>query len=269
MDTTIRWEVAAGTVQGRDHRNAGRNNQDAFCWCRAGDVLVAVVADGCGSGAFSEVGARLGSRILAESLRRRLLETPPTDVTALLEDARRELLATLAPVVAGLGGRSGPTVSEHFLFTLVGALVGPDEAWVFGAGDGVWAVDEKVTVVESVDNTPRYPGYGLVDGVNAGPPLEVWAHAHGAQSVMVGTDGVSDLLRVAERTLPGRDERVGPPCRLWRDDGNFANPYALNRRLALLNREAVRRASGEAHREGGLLPDDTTLVVARRVEEGP
>ena len=38
-------------------------------------------------------------------------------------------------------------------------------------------------------------------------------------------DGVTDLEAAAEETLPGRDERVGPLCRLWREDRFFATVF--------------------------------------------
>src|SRR5437868_989225 len=98
MNIGTSWKIAAGTVTGRSHRQAGHNSQDAFCWTRYADALIVVVADGCGSGAHNEVGAGLGARMVAESLRRRCLDGVPTDLEPMLDDVRRELLDTLAPV---------------------------------------------------------------------------------------------------------------------------------------------------------------------------
>jgi len=57
------FDIAAASVIGREHARAGRNNQDALSLLAQGEVLAAVVADGCGSGAHSEVGAQIAQRI--------------------------------------------------------------------------------------------------------------------------------------------------------------------------------------------------------------
>ena len=64
------FEIAGGSVAGRSHVLAGKGNQDAYHWSVEERSLVAVVCDGCGSGAESEVGAALGARLLvAEAAR--------------------------------------------------------------------------------------------------------------------------------------------------------------------------------------------------------
>ena len=66
------FEIAAGTVSGRDHRQAGKNNHDAYVFSSDASGTVAVVCDGCGSGRHSEVGAKIGARLVAGALRRHL-----------------------------------------------------------------------------------------------------------------------------------------------------------------------------------------------------
>lgn len=247
------FEVAAGSVTGRAHVRSGRNNQDAFCWCATADGLVAVVADGCSSGARSEIGAWLGARTLAESLRRRLPRLAD-DAPAALDAARDEVLAQVQASAVALGGRLEDTLGEFFLFTLVGVVLTRTSALLFAAGDGVFALDGRLRVLVSPDNRPAYPAYAL-DGRRT--PFEVWGPFPTAslRTVLVGTDGAADLAAAEERRLPGREERLGPLAQFWEDDRYYRNPYAVGRRLALANRD------GDAP---GLLPDDTTLVVVRR-----
>src|SRR5512134_1247285 len=117
------FEVAAGTVVGRDHAASGRPNQDAHAVWRGPDATVAVVADCCRSARGSETGARLGAHLVVDSLRRRRRQIQAGAVEGVLEDVRREVLGHLRRLAAAMGESLTPTVGEFFLFTLVGAVV--------------------------------------------------------------------------------------------------------------------------------------------------
>jgi hypothetical protein len=60
MSQEDRFEIAAGSVAGRAHVRSGRPNQDAYAFRSRGHCLVALVADGCGSGALPGERLRLG-----------------------------------------------------------------------------------------------------------------------------------------------------------------------------------------------------------------
>jgi hypothetical protein len=261
-------EIAGGTATGRSHALAGKPNQDAYAWIVSGDILVAAVCDGCGSGAHSEVGAALGARIVTARLAARLAEGASPDAPALLDGVRDDLLGALGGVASAMGGRLADIVSEHFLFTVVGLAIAGERGCVFAAGDGIVAVDESVIRLGPFPrNEPPYLGYGLLDGAGApGLSLIRGFGAREVRSVLLGTDGTADLADLAEARLPGSAELVGPLRRFWEDDRHFENRDALRRRLALVNREVSRPnwAERRVEREGGLLCDDTTIVVARR-----
>ena len=273
-----RFEIAGGTVTGREHVRAGRNNQDAFCWSVGPEALVAVVCDGCSSGRYSELGALLGSRLALEAMARHL---PFIGHAAggLAADAwagiRRDLLFQLHLVAQSLGGDPARTVSDFLLFTIVGVVVGRDRGWLFSLGDGVAFLNgERLALGRAHDNRPAYLASTLHDG-RGGLAREDGFRIHALfpttrlESLLIGSDGVEDLLASADRHLPGRTERVGGPSALWEDDRNFRNPDHLRRRLSLMNRDSMRPdpATGLPCRQPGLLPDDTTLVVVRRRRE--
>jgi hypothetical protein len=238
---TSAFEIAGGTVTGREHVTIGRNNQDAFCWSATEDGIVALVADGCGSGVHSEVGAQLGARLLTEALRECAPRFDRDEPAAVLEDVRLDLLARLRRLAAGMGGSYPQVVGEYFLFTVLGCVIGPHRTTVFGIGDGVVAPNGDRRVLLAVDNAPAYLGYGLLGDGAAATRFEIHAELATADvdCVLVGTDGAGEIPDVSE---------------LWRDDRYYGNPYNVGRRLVQLNR---------AHKPG-LLPDDTTVVVARR-----
>ncbi|MCP3168984.1 protein phosphatase 2C domain-containing protein [Myxococcus qinghaiensis] len=261
--SSLPFDVAAASVQGREHARAGRNNQDAWCVRASEHGLVAVVADGCGSQSCSELGAQLGVRRVAQAALVRLAEDGRVDEAGFLPGLREDVLCLLSE----LRGELGRDTMGDFLFTVVGAVLTPSHTLVFSAGDGVWCLNGEVQVLGPfANNAPPYLAYALSGGAQTPLVAHALVPTRDVQVLMLGTDGVSDLAKLTEARLPGSDERVGELSRFWTEDRYFANPDALRRRLAMLNREHVR-ADFEARRlerTPGLLADDTTMVVLRR-----
>jgi Protein phosphatase 2C len=266
------FEIAGGSVTGHAHVRSGRNNQDALCWASDADGLVAAVCDGCGNGPHSEVGARLGARLVVQAASR-LLRTG-LDVSELLEQVRQDVLANLRLLARAMSVDAAPspgptsvasfsrTVADHFLFTVVGVLMTPRGATTFSLGDGLVVINGDPTQLGPFpNNEPPYLGYALLPGARergASEDLSFQIHrsmaASEVQSLMLGTDGAVELDAMAERSIQGRAEAVGPLSQFWSDDRVFKNADMVRRRLAVLNRGP----------RGGLLSDDTTLVVVRR-----
>jgi hypothetical protein len=243
---TAPFEIAGGTVVGRDHVLSGRNNQDAFCWSSDGGTAVAVVADGCGSGRYSEVGAQVGARLLAEALRARAACFDDEPAAVVLARVRLDVLARLRTLAAAMGGRLSAVVSDYFLFTTLGFVATPAATVVFGIGDGVVAVNGAVRRLTAPDNTPAYLGYALTasdfDEDALGFVVYERRPADETETLLAGTDGAGDLPDLAD---------------FWAQDRYFANPFVVGRRLRQLGTpRGVPKMAG--------LPDDTTLIVARR-----
>jgi hypothetical protein len=264
LDAKSPYEVAGGTVTGRSHVLSGKPNQDAYAWIARGDVLVAAVCDGCGSSAHSELGARIGARVCTALLADRLADGAALDSPALWDALRGDVLDTLRALAAAMGGSLTRTVTDHFLFTVVGLALAGERGCVFAAGDGIAAVDGALQVLGPFPgNEPPYLAYGLTS--REAPGFSVVHAFSGACSALIGTDGAADLAELAARPLPGGGE-VGPLSRYWEEDRYFDNADAVRRRLALVNREVERPIWHERRidRRPGLLDDDTTLVVVRR-----
>lgn len=258
------FESAAGTVPGMRHIAAGRNNQDALRVVETTSATVAVVCDGCGSAARSEVGAWLGAELIASAVARRC-EGRRSFETSILEQVQHELLDALRMMGARFGGDAVRAVSEGFLFTVIGAVVLADETVVFAAGDGMFAVNGEVVVIGPfAGNAPPYLGLSLIEKrplpenglkiLRRLPTAEVG-------SLVVGSDGVGDLVdgdRIVSDLPVFAD--------FWDDDAFFSNPDALRRRLAKLNqpRRDIDWERRRVRKTAAILDDDTSLVVIRR-----
>lgn len=276
------FELACGSVQGREHRRLGRNNQDNFCVYQDRDLTVAVVADGCGSMPNSEVGAYLGSRMMLNALVERmssgmLMEIAGFGFTLSLD--LHGVIARLAQAIELLTIRDGSLatddaykryVANAFLFTLCGVVITPAESHFFAIGDGVFVINGEVIVIESEDNAPDYAGYFLLPDKSDLDGLNIQHVAMKATSELetfvIGTDGVNDYIAAEQKCLPGKSDTVGPLQQLWLDDRFYKNPDLLSRKLRLANTEVTRynHELGQLEKHNGLLPDDTTLIVGRK-----
>ncbi len=248
--STIR--IAGGSIAGRAHVRAGRNNQDAYAWRESQDGAVLVVCDGCSAEPHSEVGARLGATMLAEAIARRL--SGATDLDALLVDARTEVLAALGKIVDAMAGSAKDArravVYEQFLFTVLGAIVTRDTCLVFGLGDGAaWVNGEPLALATFPGNAPPYLGYALVDARAAEKDvfcIHSRTPAAQLQSLTLGSDGAHAFASQA-------------PVGSLLAERTFANRDMVRRALVRVARVAQGPAS---------LEDDVTLLVLQRTRLG-
>lgn len=229
---------------GATHARLRRSNQDAWSFASTPSGVAAVVADGCGSGQFSEVGARIGAGVLSQALVAEIARTPSSDHRTRFANAVEALVGTLRSLISALGGSPREMVRQHFLFTLVGVLADAHEVAVFAVGDGVVVIDGRVVRLGPFpDNAPPYLAYRLFD--DAPIPEVTWpviSAADEIQTLLLGTDGLSAFSDEALSAL-ATDARL------------FDNQDALRRRLALAARS---RRSAPA-----LLHDDATAVLLR------
>jgi hypothetical protein len=245
----------AGSFPGREHLRCARNNQDGWAVVTEDDVVVAVVTDGCGSGAHSEVGAQLGARFLAHRLPglwRAHRDQPGLDgLAALARRANAALADALGGALASVAGAPPPAelIAEVGLFTWLAAVVDEERWAIIGLGDGAFALDGEVTLLDAgPDNAPDYAAYrlvdeGLLDGhVVLDGQLFACGLTSALDSLVVASDGLHDLVRDDATRLTA----------LALDDKVVRNPSLLHKRLRV------------ATTVDGLLGDDTTLAVIRR-----
>jgi len=269
------FEIAGGTVMGKDHRVTNLGNQDAYWWFESAKMIVAAVCDGCGSAPHSEVGANIGARLVVESVRKILDIYDSLDPDVMMERVRRDVLAQLRILALNMGQSLTQTANDLLLFTVMGFALTARGVIIFSMGDGFYAFNGKVFREGPFPgNAPPYLAYGgLIDSsldvsestmfkfkIDFMFPLEM------VRSVLIASDGLEDLVAAADNDLPGKKEKVGPLKQFWETDFFFKNPDGIRRRLFQINREVIRPdwESRCLEKESGWLADDTTLVVVRR-----
>jgi serine/threonine protein phosphatase PrpC len=260
---TAEYQIAGGSMIGRDHRLVPKNNQDSWSIWRFDDVTIGIVADGCGSGAQSEVGAKLGVQLLGTCLRK---DYRP-DQTIRWQRVQQHMLTQLDGLAQAMGDDYRKIVEAYFLFTLLGVIIDDRTATFFALGDGTIIINgQQLPIGPFAGNMPPYLGYCLLPGelaINSGSlRLEPVAEVPVGQleSFLIATDGIDDVVRNSQQLLPGMNVPVGPIEQFWQNDRYFgSNPELVSRQLKLMGRDWPL-----AHPHPGLLSDDTTLIVGRR-----
>ncbi|MDD3900675.1 MAG: protein phosphatase 2C domain-containing protein [Fermentimonas sp.] len=224
-------KIASGSIIGSVHHKMCYNNQDHYIVEQNDDYIIGLVADGCGSGANSEVGAKLCLQFIRSFISHAIRSNAHWKETLEIEIHKYlEQLVTLHNPA-----NSNHFIHENLLFTLVGFVVYNDEVTLFNAGDGVICINHDIKVIDQ-NNQPKYIAYGLQEkgqymNFESYPIIEV-------SQLLVSSDGLEDLL---EKNISINE--------LFNDDF-FVKEVNLNAWLyGLLNKN--------------VLQDDTSIVMIK------
>jgi len=285
----MEFETASGSVIGRDHVRAGKNNQDSLAVLNMGEPLIAIVCDGCSQGKFSEVGALLGAhwlkRIIVKSYRDVLNQLSGLSQSLADEDSyfwksvQFNLLSRINTAAKSLDYNKlfAETINDFFLFTVVIAIIDSSGLYIFSAGDGVYGVNGEICYINpDNDNRPSYMSYELLDTslLKSKPELlklrleKVISYSE-VEHFFIGTDGLKYFIDAEDKTFPGKQKKIGPISQFWEEDRYFKNPDNVRRTLFLANRDftGVDWKKQSVIKEYGRLPDDTTIIAARRKKQ--
>ena len=260
---TRELQLAGGSWIGRDHRIAGRNNQDSWIISQDENLAICIVADGCGSGKRSEVGSQIGVQLLARAIR--TAHTESATHTINWHEVQQHVLSHIDILARAMSVPYRTVIEDFFLFTVVGAVIDQQQAVFFTLGDGTIVVNENDVELRAYpDNAPPYLGYCLIqERVNVDPALLQLQAVHtidtkNLDTFLLATDGIDDFIAREQTPLPGMPDVVGPVTQFTQEDRYFVNPELISRRLKLVSRDWPIDTP-----QPGLLHDDTTLIVGR------
>lgn len=140
------WKVVGASVRGPDHEADGSPCQDAFCHRTESGRLVAAVADGAGSAARSDEGARRLCEVLVEELSRCNAALPADADEAVIEAWTDCARAAITMVRDEFRYRIAQTPEDgddarlrDYAATLVATVAEPGGGLFFHIGDGAAA----------------------------------------------------------------------------------------------------------------------------------
>jgi hypothetical protein len=217
----VRFELSSATLVGRMHAALRRNRQDAMASWTSGSRAIGVVADGCGSGTASELGAAVTARVMASRVRARLTrgERP--------RDAVSEAFADVVEALGSIAERASPPdqradfVAEHLLSTVIAFVIDEKECVLLASGDGLTRIDGS-TIVFDQGNAPEYPAYRLLGREVTPPIVRVFERA---TEVAIATDGFDEAS--LERALGARRSRLERALRIEQQRGSFEDDATI------------------------------------------
>ena len=286
---SLPFQIAVGSVPGRDHVGRGNllegmNNQDSWRVHLDEELIIAVVCDGCGSQAHSEVGSNLVAEWTIEEIvrgRRELLvqlaSAGPVQDASLLsfEWLREAVLARMRVFLSTLGRRDVSSddpllkylsteqielrtkVFDYLLCTTVAAIITPSYSLVLSLGDGRWGIN---TVVKDLgpypDDSPPYLAYGLMPwyekpyGRLLKYKVQLLLPTSQLEVALAASDGASKLDSLEDTPLPGKTRFVGPFSNFWSErffphPDEGSGPFeTITPYLRMVNSEVVKLEKG-------------------------
>jgi Protein phosphatase 2C len=224
------FRIASGLSLGQSHQKLQYNCQDAYAMHQGDKLIVGVVADGCGAGRYSEVGARLGVQFALEFCKRNFGHG--TFDAALLLQGMFAYLHELCDLQQA--SERDLFIEEHLLFTLVGFVSTPALTHVFYAGDGYIILNDRVWNLDA-GNRPSYLGRHLLgEKISLFTDQIATADLH---RLLIATDGLRDMAQ--------------PVTSLLDDDTFFQDERALPSTL-------------QGWANAGILKDDAAVLMLKR-----
>ncbi len=234
---------ATASIIGSSHQKLYYNNQDAYEYYQDSDIIVGVVADGCGSGSNSEVGAQLGVNFVYNFCLKYFSHNP-FDANLL----KKELIDYLKNIVINQGTEEELEFIENYLFfTLFGFVVKKDKTHIFHSGDGFYILNDKEVIIEQ-NNRPNYIAKNLFSGNSTLKTDSI--ETSKLERLMVSTDGLihlNDKFEKAETI-----QNLSKLSDLFENEDYFTDISSLPKLLIDLSTNK------------NILKDDTTFIMIKR-----
>ncbi len=245
--------VQGGSVIGSHHHKNFKNNQDAWHIETTEHSIIGLVGDGCGSGQYSEVGAQLGVRFMAnylQNLSQGWANELPCDWEYFLNDAVKQFLFKLQSFNQ-FCGLCEKDVYNYWLFTILGFVVTEKTTVVFSFGDGLVSLNNNVEEIDQ-NNEPHYLSYGT-----SKVKIHHLVSTDDVQSLWIATDGLAELLEKSDQeiSLLGKEWKVKELVDFEQGEKYLVNKSLVQKRLNVF---------GHNHK---LLYDDSTVILLRRKGE--
>lgn len=191
-----RFRIRTGQVVGRSHLFSRKNCQDALAFGNVNfntdNYSIGVIADGCGEGKESEVGAKLGVNFIYSEVKRLIkIGIPQKFIPEVLFMHTTNFLERLINSFSLSDEEKITFILNHLLFTIVGYIVGPSESQIFSYGDGLVILNQEIEF-RNQDDHPDYIAYHLLRNIVPSMPQKFDTFTIASkdlQRLAVGSDG--------------------------------------------------------------------------------
>ncbi len=202
-----------------------------------------MVADGCGAGLNSEVGAKLGVDFVL-SFCQKHFKNNPFDINLL----KTALLDYLRNIVKNQDTNEELEFIENYLFfTLFGFIIQSQYTFIFHSGDGMYILNDKIIDIEQ-NNRPNYISKNLISG-NFNLEIEQ-IETNKLNRILIATDGLKQLN---DKFLKGEEvEGMQKLTDFFDNESYFDDMLELPK---LITNLSINKS---------ILKDDTTLIMIKK-----
>jgi len=256
-ETTLPFTAGGVTQNGENKGKGAHNNQDAASLLIDGNMIIAVVCDGCGGPSpygvnrysFNETGAQILAAITLEETRK--LIAAGAGAQTLAEPLEASISDKLEKMLELLGGSSEQFLLEMLSATIIIGAVTNDFWCLLHCGDGLIGYNG------AIQNLDDYSGIYLANKFISGNSQGLFRLAASGNSkelsnLLVASDGALDLLGSGNQlvtmleNLDSRAYTCGYDCKM-----GFVREF---------RKRVGRKTSARADSH-----DDRTLIMIRRV----
>ena len=235
----FKLKIGSGTIQGASHRKLDYNNQDAVLIVEYENLTIGIVADGCGSGSNSEVGAQLAVKKLAKIINEKIKLNSDWKV-----DLKEEMQSYSKKIAELHDDDISQFVRNFLLYTLIGFVKNGDKITLFSYGDGVIVIDDEIQIIDQ-NNKPKYLNNELIHSDEGDFVFQELKYTD--QKILVGSDGVEDII---DGIRKGKINDYSDFNEFMKDEKNYTNPIQVPKFL-------------QKYSKNGILLDDCTLIMIK------
>jgi hypothetical protein len=254
------WRIVLASAIGTSHKSTGAPCQDftdhRLVDTEAGPILVVAVSDGAGSAAYSEAGARLAVAVFIEHVTQYL--SSGCALSAVTVEHALGWIEAAVDRLRDVAKESGHA-ERDYACTLLGAIVGPEQAAFIQVGDGAIVVSHGEEDGWSYVFWPQHGEYAnttnFIQSSDLASILAFDLAARRIDEIAMFSDGIENLVlhKASKSVYEPFFQKMIQPVRKSGIAG-FNAPLSVDLQRYLLSKPVCERTD-----------DDKTLILATRI----
>jgi serine/threonine protein phosphatase PrpC len=239
----MNFKNASASIIGNSHHKRYSNNQDSYNFYQDDSLIIGVIADGCGAGLNSEVGARLVTDFVIHFCKKNF-RYKAFDID-LLKTAVLEYLRNIVKIQNT--NEELEFIENYLFFTLFGFIIQPPDTFIFHSGDGMYILNDYEVIVEQ-NNRPNYIAKSIVSGNFDLKTKHIKTNK--LNRILIATDGLTQLT---DTFLKGQKiEGMQKIADFFDNENHFDDIFSLPK---LITNLSITKS---------ILKDDTTIIMIKK-----
>lgn len=244
----MNFKITSASIIGKSHYNLNYNNQDALKYYQNEDLILGVICDGCGSGAYSEVGANLGANYFVNYFVDSFINNKITnELINNFEDEMIVFFNKLIELQKNNEAKIEDFIFNYLYFTILGFVVTEDITYIISSGDGFYKVNENCFFINQ-ENKPKYLANKIL---NKNYSFNCYKYETEAINLLsISSDGIHSIN---EHFMNSNLENISTFSEIFDFEGFYDNEIEFSKFLKDLS---INK---------NILTDDTSIIMLKRI----